>query len=293
MSETVPIRSYFGDRVLSAGFLAVPHLLRRHYRQIGLEEETFVFVLHLLAMVYDYADRPRSLADIAASMGKGHSTVRRYSSTLNQLGLVIIRERFRNGMQLGNDYDLSPLWERLAGLEPASSDDDVELGQALVPGKGISAEDLLENSSIMSKAGAQKRAPRPPENKRPTRPEMSALGRSKVSGHIKNNKDQRSEENDVATTIFSEIISIEDAKMLVARYPACILHAAALVAQARGGHSPSGLLIRLVERGWTPPVTQRPADTLDRSDVQACPVCGGALTICGGIHGFLARYDRA
>lgn len=292
MSETIPIRSYFGDRVLSAGFLAVPHLLRRHYRQIGLEEETFVFVLHLLAMVYDHADRPRSLADIAASMGKGHSTVRRYSSRLNQLGLVIIRERFRNGMQLGNDYDLTPLWDRLAGLEHSSDDDDVEVSPVLAPGTGKREEHLLEHRSKMSSANAQKRAAGPLKNERPTRPEMSAPGRSKVSSRIKNNKDRRSEEADVATMIFSEIISIEDAKMLVTKYPACIPHAFAFVAKARTGHSPSGLLMRLVERGWTPPVAAQPADAPDSSGPQPCPVCGGALANCGGIHGFLARYDR-
>jgi DNA-binding transcriptional ArsR family regulator len=292
MSETIPIRSYFGDRVLSAGFMAVPHLLRRHYREIGLEEETFVFVLHLLAMVYDHTDRPRSLNDIAASMGKGYSTVRRYSSTLNQLGLVIIRERFRKGMQLSNDYDLTPLWERLASLEPASSDDDVEIGLALVPGKEIRAEHLLESRSKMSSTSAQKRAAGPLTFEHPAYPKMSTSGRSKVSTLLKNNKDRRSEESDVATTIFSEIISIEDAKMLVANYPACIPHATALVAKARTGHSPSGLLLYLVEHGWTPSAAAQSADALESSDVQSCPVCKGALTICGGMHGLL-EYRNA
>jgi hypothetical protein len=39
MSETIPIRSYFGDRVLSAGFMAVPHLLRQRYISTWEREE--------------------------------------------------------------------------------------------------------------------------------------------------------------------------------------------------------------------------------------------------------------
>jgi DNA-binding transcriptional ArsR family regulator len=107
MNVQQPIRAYFGDQTLTAGFLVVPHLLRRHYRELGLEEETFVFVLQLLAMTWDLAEPPRSLHDIATLMGKQVASVRRDSRILNELGLVIVRERFRNGQQFGNDYDLS------------------------------------------------------------------------------------------------------------------------------------------------------------------------------------------
>lgn len=292
MTTSLPIRAYFGDKVISSGFMAVPHLLRRHYREIGLEEETFVFVLHLLAMIWDTTAPPRSLGDIAMSMGKGLSTVRRYSGVVNQLGLVIIHERFRNGQQIGNDYDLSPLWERLAGFAPAPVDDDgVEVGRAILPVPATPEEHMFKGRSQTGGSLAQKRAPRPPRNERPTRPGMRDLARPGMSDLNKNQEDRRSEEAVVASTIFSAIISIEDASMLVAKYPACIPHATALVAQARTGRSPSGFLIHLIEHGWTPPSTARSQELRDAPDIQPCPVCGGALARCGGIHGFLAYND--
>lgn len=292
MTTSLPIRAYFGDRVISAGFMAVPHLLRRHYREIGLEEETLVFVLQLLAMIWDPRP-PLSLRDVASTMGKNIKTVRRYSNDVNRLGLVIIHERFRHGQQIGNDYDLSPLWERLAAFAPAPSDaDGIAVGRVIAPVGSSEAEHLFKGHAKMPATRARKHPSHPSKNALPTRTAMTSLGRTEIPPFNKNQEDRRSEEAVVATTIFSTIVSIEDANTLVARYPACVPHATELVARARSGRHPSGLLMHLIERGWTPPSAALPAEPSDGSDVQACPVCGGALATCGGIHGFLARHEH-
>src|SRR3954447_3518273 len=110
------VRAYFGDQVLDAGFIVLPELLLRHYHDLGLSEEGLVFTLHLLSALWDRQNGPSNLPAIAARMGKSLSTVRSYSQELNRAGLVVIHSRWRNGQQIGNDYDLSPLWEQLSAM---------------------------------------------------------------------------------------------------------------------------------------------------------------------------------
>ncbi len=82
---------------------------------------------------------------------------------------------------------------------------------------------------------------------------------------------------------------VTDAERLVASYPACVPHAEALVAQARTGKSPAGLLVDLIKRGWTPPAATAPSTEDDpfrfiRARDGSCAICGGDLTHCRGVH---------
>jgi hypothetical protein len=45
--------AYFGDPVLQSGFLPVPHLLLRHYAELGLTLHQAMFVLHLMSTTWD------------------------------------------------------------------------------------------------------------------------------------------------------------------------------------------------------------------------------------------------
>jgi hypothetical protein len=103
----------------------------------------------------------------------------------------------------------------------------------------------------------------------------------------KKEEDRRIEEEAAAATL-GTIISIAQARRLVATYPACLPHAGALVAEARQGKRPAGLLIHLIERGWTPPAAAGGPDAPER---EACPGCGGDVALCHGIHGRIA-YDE-
>lgn len=89
-------------------------------------------------------------------------------------------------------------------------------------------------------------------------------------------------------------MTITDARALVTRYPACVPHALALTEEISRPHvaNPAGLLQRLVERGWTPPVRPPtpvlPADDplrfLRSSATGRCLLCDEPLEVCGGMH---------
>ena len=304
MPPSPHLRSYFGDQVIDQGFVVLPNLLLRNYRQLGISEETLVFTLHLLSIVWNYADPPKNLPDIAERMGKSVSMVRRYSHALHEAGLVVIRPRFQRGLQIGNDYDLSPLWSRLASLATADReqpDDGIVLGPPLEPG---AASASMRTGEAMRVRHAHPHAPSPTEMAGPGHADSGGRGcvdltgsaPAELTGLIGREEDQESQEQQdaaaAATATLAQIVSLVDARKLVARYPGCIPHAAAIVEEVAGAHVEykGGLLVRLVERGWTAPATTpsqrmaaaRPpdADAAMLAKFSRCPYCRGPIGDC-------------
>lgn len=121
------ITAYFGEDVLQAGFLPVPHLLLRHYRRLDLTPAHVIFVLHLMQSVWDLQQPPHTVGDLARRMAIAPRTVRRYCEDLAARGLLRLQARFdRWGRQIENGYDLAPLFARLTTFDgrfpPASLD---------------------------------------------------------------------------------------------------------------------------------------------------------------------------
>ena len=115
------LTAYFGDAVLQAGFMPVPHLFLRHYRELGLSHIQAMFVLQLMEIAWDVSSPPTSVSKLAARMGVGHRTIQVCSKELHELGLVEIYDQFdQEGAQVENGYDLSPLLRRLAEFAPAA-----------------------------------------------------------------------------------------------------------------------------------------------------------------------------
>ncbi len=112
------ITTYFGNAVLRAGFMPVPHLLMRHYRELGMQTDHAMFLMQLMEITWDLAQPPTTIKKIADRMGVSVRTVQRYSEYLAAQGLLVIYEQFEHGAQVENSYDLSPLFERLAALAP-------------------------------------------------------------------------------------------------------------------------------------------------------------------------------
>ncbi|MBA3947255.1 MAG: hypothetical protein H0X37_22185 [Herpetosiphonaceae bacterium] len=113
------LTAYFGDAVLQAGFMPLPHLFLRHYRELGLSHIQAMFVLQLMEIAWDLSRPPTSIAKLAARMGVGHRTIQVCSRELHALGLVDIYDQFDEaGAQVENGYDLSPLFRRLAAFAP-------------------------------------------------------------------------------------------------------------------------------------------------------------------------------
>ena len=287
MTRNPELDVYFGDGLLDAGFAPVPHLLLRHYRQLHITEEQLVFVLQLMAQKYDKHQAPEDLPDIAARMGKNVATARGYSRSLRAAGLLRVTPRFHNGAQIGNIYNLKPLWDALRSFAEPSPFDDAAIttGPELPSPISTDVQGAYKNTRGV-----------PVKNTRLPRADLEdlalsktpALGQAFLTGL--NNKEQESTSDAVAAAaIFARVLSIDDARRLIAQHPEAIPHAEALVAEARSGKRPSGLLIHLVERGWTPPPKPDLAAADDelryiRSADGSCVICGGDPAICRGQH---------
>ncbi|GAC1540763.1 MAG: hypothetical protein NVS2B7_13130 [Herpetosiphon sp.] len=115
------VTAYFGDLVLSAGFMVTPHLLLRHFRALGLAPEHVVLLQLLMETTWDLAEPPDTMQKLAERMGVSVRTVQRYSEHLVAQRLVVVYDQFSQGAQIGNSYDLSPLFKRLAHFAPSES----------------------------------------------------------------------------------------------------------------------------------------------------------------------------
>src|SRR3712207_2134280 len=73
------ITTYFGDAVMRAGFIPIPHLFLRHYRALGLSANQAMFLLQIMEGAWDLAAPPRTVGDLAARMGVDSRTIRRYT----------------------------------------------------------------------------------------------------------------------------------------------------------------------------------------------------------------------
>lgn len=118
MSYDERITTYFGDAVLRAGFMPVPHLLMRHYRALDLLSEHAMFAMQLMEISWDLAQPPVTMRKIADRMGISVRTAQRYSEYLAARGLIVIYEQFEDGAQVENGYDLAPLFRALAAFAP-------------------------------------------------------------------------------------------------------------------------------------------------------------------------------
>ncbi len=144
----------------------MPHLLLRHYRQLQITEEQMVFVLQLMAQKYDKHRAPEDLPDIALRMGKNVATARGYSRSLRAAGLLRVTPRYHNGAQIGNIYNLKPLWDALrAFAEPSPSDDGaITTGPELPSPLSTDVQGAYKNARGV-----------PPKNTRPPRADLKDL----------------------------------------------------------------------------------------------------------------------
>lgn len=111
--------AYFGDPILQPGFLPVPHLLLRHYAELGLNSNQMMFLMHLMAGTWDLGSPPLNIGQLARRMGVSRRTAQVISAELHERGLIDIFNQFdEGGAQIENGYDLSGLLQRLAVFAP-------------------------------------------------------------------------------------------------------------------------------------------------------------------------------
>lgn len=113
------IVAYFGDAILRAGFLPIPHLLLRHYAAIGLADHEFIFILLVISSAWDLRDPPKTRKDYARRMDVHPRSIQRYAKDIEGKGLIVIYDQFdERGAQVENGIDLSPLFAKLAQFAP-------------------------------------------------------------------------------------------------------------------------------------------------------------------------------
>jgi len=113
------ITAYFGNAVMRAGFMPIPHLFMRHYRQLGLSSTQAMFLLQVMESAWDLAAPPRTVGDLARRMDVDPRTIRKYSEEIARLQLLHLYDQYdASGAQIENGYDLAPLFNRLSELAP-------------------------------------------------------------------------------------------------------------------------------------------------------------------------------
>ncbi len=312
MSQKTAAEVYFSDGVLDAGFLQLPHLLNRHYRRLDISEEQLVFILQIMAMQWDITRPPEDLKDIATRMQKSMTTVRGYSHKLRVAGLLEVRPRYRQGAQIGNHYNLAPLWARLRVLEApvfAAPEVEITIGPAFAtrpvsgervetpahPRASSGGEPHLDSPAL---AQAKTRGEPPAETPALAHAETPALAHPETDGlKGKQEKQEEQEAAAAAATLFSQIIALSDATELIAKYPTSIANPVALVEEATKPsiRDPAAMLVYLIRTGWSPAPGRREhgAAALASSDDPLrwirtadgrCTICGGDFEQCGGEH---------
>lgn len=283
MPVSEKLTAYFGDKVLTAGFLPVPHLFRRNFRKLGIDESTAWFVLELLALAWDPSPA-RTLGAIAKEMGRDIATVRRHSQKLQDLKLIVVHDAWEEGHRAGNDYDLTPLWHKLATFLDDDSGDARRRNRTTRP-RGTRNPKHDTDAAATHVEHPFNRASTRDMNDTGTR--YDAHERANINRKKEDKEQQEAADAAAAIAIFGQLVSESDAAQLVAHYPSCIPHATAIVEEAARGKKPAGLLIHLVKSGWAPPrtIAEDTAATGEATDgARLCPHCHGDLTICNGIH---------
>ncbi len=296
MTQKTATEVYFSDGVLDAGFLQLPHLLNRHYRRLDISEEQLVFILQIMAMQWDITRPPEDLKDIAARMQKSMTTVRGYSHKLREAGLLEVRARYRQGAQIGNHYNLAPLWARLRMLEApvfAAPEVEITIGPAFAPrpASGARAE-TPAHPRAFSGGGSHLDSPAL------AHPETPALAHPETDGlKGKEEKQEEQEAAAAAVALFGQIIALSDATELIAKYPTCIANPVALVAEATKPsiRDPAAMLVYLIRTGWSPAPGRHahgaaamasgddPLRWIRTSDGR-CAICGDDFEQCEGQH---------
>ncbi|WP_157067117.1 helix-turn-helix domain-containing protein [Alicyclobacillus shizuokensis] len=135
------LEAIWGHRLLDEGFLAIPNIIVRNYRRLGIEHGEFGFICAVLTYKHDGRDPYPSQETLAEHLQCSTRQIRKWADSLEKKGLLLIgQRRNRQSKQFGNVvYNFRPLIEaalKLVGEKPlpASKEDwDVEYRQPVEP----------------------------------------------------------------------------------------------------------------------------------------------------------------
>jgi hypothetical protein len=93
----------------------IPAALLLHFRALGLDSNTLVYVLQIIAAYW--RGEEANHGQIAQIMGVSDRSLRNYNAMLQDAGLITINGRYLHGNRLENDYDLTPLLDSALMLD--------------------------------------------------------------------------------------------------------------------------------------------------------------------------------
>src|SRR5436305_15069777 len=97
------ITTYFGNGLLQAGFMPLPHLFLRHYHQLGLSHLQALFVLQLMEIVWDLASPPTTITSIAERLSVSTRAVSQASQELQRQGWLVSYEQLSSTGAVARD----------------------------------------------------------------------------------------------------------------------------------------------------------------------------------------------
>lgn len=100
---------------LEAGALSIPKLLMHHYRQLSLDEQELVALLHIQTFIEEGSSFPTP-DDLASRMSLASVECSKCLNGLIKKGCLALEKRSDEEGVIYEQFSLSPLWEKLAEL---------------------------------------------------------------------------------------------------------------------------------------------------------------------------------
>ncbi len=121
-----PNRFYelYGRTIAEQGVAPIPTALFRYQRELGLSFQEVAFICHLLSYRWTVKDPYPSIRELSKLTGVSEKTLHSYKKSLVEKGLIVVRNRYdsSNG-QLSNEYDLTPVFEKLQKIIQSETSD--------------------------------------------------------------------------------------------------------------------------------------------------------------------------
>lgn len=146
------IEAVWGHRLLDEGFLAIPNIVVRNYRHLGIEHGEFGFICTILTYKHDTKDPYPSQEKLAAHMKCSTRQVQKWIDSLYNKGLLLVGQRQHpTKKQWGhNVYNFRPLIEKALAyvgqspLPPDPDDYDIVYKKPSVPEVRMESESPSE-----------------------------------------------------------------------------------------------------------------------------------------------------
>ncbi|MCF8567042.1 helix-turn-helix domain-containing protein [Alicyclobacillus tolerans] len=114
-NQTTRIEMIWGSRLLDEGFTAIPNILLRNYRKLGIDHNEWGLLCVLLSYKHDARDPYPEQETLAQNLGLSVRQVRNLTTSLQSKGFLIVgRRRNQRTQKYGSlVYNLSPLMNKL------------------------------------------------------------------------------------------------------------------------------------------------------------------------------------